>query len=51
LIEEATWVLALAGESDSLATGPAVTVNVALDDVRPVAEAVMVPVPVVVGGR
>ena len=49
MIEEATWVLALAGESDSLAAAPGVTVNVALDDVRPVAEAVMVAVPVVVG--
>jgi len=44
-------VLALVGESDSLAPGPGVTVNVALEEVRPVAEAVMVPVPVVVGGR
>ena len=32
-----------------MAPGPGVTVNVALEEVRPVAEAVMVPVPVVVG--
>lgn len=37
------------GDSDSLAADPEPTVNVALAAVNPVAEAVMVPVPVVTG--
>jgi hypothetical protein len=42
-------VLAVAGESESLVAAPAATVSVALAAVKPVAEAVMVAVPVVRG--
>ena len=39
----------MAGESDSLAAAPAATVKVALAPVKPVAEAVMVPLPELTG--
>ena len=42
-------MLAVAGESDSLAAEPAATVKVALAPVKPVAEAVIVPVPELTG--
>ena len=38
-------MLAVAGESESLAAAPAATVKAALAPVKPVAEAVMVPLP------
>jgi len=42
-------MLAVVGESASFVAAPGLTVKVALAAVRPVAEAVMVPVPTVMG--